>query len=181
MRSAATLLAPMVVLSLLAPSAEAQQTRSGTEPDQDAMKLARELTQSFVAAYNAHDARKLAARYASDADWISYLGEEVGTRLAGREEIERYYRETFTASPKVQVELTPEHARLVTPDFHIGDYTWSISNSTRKDRPSRGRATVVDLRRDGRWQICSARLFMTPPTADGSGRTRLRPGRARTR
>src|SRR4051812_39107572 len=73
MRSAATLLAPMVVLSLLAPSSGAQQTRSGTESDQDAMNLARELTRSFVAAYNAHDARKLAARYASDADWISYL------------------------------------------------------------------------------------------------------------
>src|SRR3954454_23899498 len=77
MRPAATLLAPMVVLSLLAPSAEAQQTRSGTERDQDAMKLARELTRSFVAAYNAHDAQKLAARYAPDADWISYLGEDV--------------------------------------------------------------------------------------------------------
>ena len=126
------------------------------------MKLARELNESFLAAYNAHDAGKLATRYAPDADWISYLGEEVGTRLAGRDAIERNYQEAFARSPQVQAQLTPAQARLVTPDILITDLAWSVTNSKRTDRPSQGRATNISIRREGEWQVCCIRLAMPP-------------------
>jgi len=167
MRTLTNLIASIVALSLLTAPAGAQQTRSGSA--EDAMKLARELAESYVAAHNAHDVAKLATMFAADADWVSFLGGEIGMRLEGRAAIEQSYRESFAKSPQIQVEITPEHARLVTPDVIVGDYTWSLTNSTRTDRPSQGRATVVDHRRDGRWQIYCARFFMTPPTSAGSG------------
>ena len=123
------------------------------------MKLAREGAESYAAAFNAHDVDKLAAKYTPDADWISFLGDEVGTRLEGRPAIEQFYREFFTNSPQIQVELTPEHARLITPDVLVGDYTWSFTNSTRTDRPeprpdyerlTPARRTVAGLLRSGR-------------------------------
>ncbi|QDV38537.1 YybH family protein [Tautonia plasticadhaerens] len=165
MRTFTTLIAPIVALSLLVAPVAAQQQETGS--GEEAMQLAREQTESYVAAYNAHDVAALATRYTPDADWISSLGDEVITHHEGRAAIEQFYRETFANSPQIRAQLTTEHARFVTPDVLVSDLTWSVTNSTRTDRPSRGRGTVVSLRGDDRWMTCCVRLVMTPPTNAG--------------
>jgi uncharacterized protein (TIGR02246 family) len=165
MRTLTTLIAPTVALWLLTAPAAAQRAESGS--NEEAMQLAREETEAYVAAYNAHDVAKLAARYTPEADWISFLGDQVVRRLEGRAAIEQYYKEAFARSPRLRAQLTPEHARFVTRDVLIGDYTWSVANSTRTDLPSRGRGTVISVRSDGRWRTSCVRLVMTPPTGAG--------------
>jgi uncharacterized protein (TIGR02246 family) len=165
MRTLTTLIAATVALSLLAAPVGAQQAKSGS--DGEAMKLARELTQPYVVAYNAHDVAKLATMFTPDADWISFLGDQLGTHLDGRAAIEQRYRDSFAESPQIRLKVTTEHARLVTPGVLIGDYSWSVTNSTRTDVPLRGWNTAASVRRDGRWLIRCFRLVMTPPSGTG--------------
>jgi uncharacterized protein (TIGR02246 family) len=112
---------------------------------------------TFHETWNGHDARAFAAMFAADG-LITTVG---GTRIQGREQIERYLQPLFTGPifKDSTHEATIKSARLVSPDIAIIDLDWGMTGARSRDgspRPLRkGTLNWVVIRRNGRWEIVS--------------------------
>jgi uncharacterized protein (TIGR02246 family) len=112
---------------------------------------------AFHKTWNGHDARAFAAMFAADG-LITTVG---GTRIQGREQIERYLQPLFTGPifKDSTHEATMKSARLVSPDIAIIDLDWEMTGARSRDgapRPQRkGTLNWVLVRKNGRWEIVS--------------------------
>jgi uncharacterized protein (TIGR02246 family) len=134
----------------------AQQPRPAAAPAGTASPDDQPIRQSvvaFVEQYNAHKAAEVAALFAADARMV-YAD---GTELNGREEIQQSFEDAFQANPKISVSVVVESIRFLTPDVAVeeGDTTLFPDGET---LTSRGRYTVLHLKRDGKWQMQSIRV-----------------------
>jgi uncharacterized protein (TIGR02246 family) len=108
---------------------------------------------TFVEQYNAHKVDELAGLFAPDARMVYADGSEVN----GRDEIKQSFEEAFAASPKSAVSVVVDSIRFLTPDVAVeeGDTTLFPDGET---LTSRGRYTVLHLKKDGRWLMQSVRV-----------------------
>ena len=118
-------------------------------PDEEAIRGAAE---SFTKAFNAGDARAVAALHTPDARVVDVTGEVV----EGRDAVEREYAGLFRDNPGLTLEVNVDDLRLVGPDTAIEEGTTRVA-------PKDGGAAVVnhysavDVKRDGRWLLASVR------------------------
>lgn len=153
MRNASIFLALIAGTLSITPPTRAQEGRA----DDTAMTLARQWSKEFSERFNAHDAAGVAAFYAPDADRATIVQGELTRRVRGRSEIEKYYSDAFTASPRIEAELTPDSARQVAPGVIVIDGSFEVRNAT--TGPSRGRFVSVRRNQDGKWQTVCARVI----------------------
>jgi uncharacterized protein (TIGR02246 family) len=149
-------LTALVLTALIIPSAVYGQTK-----DEAAVK---ELHASFVAAWNAHDAKKIAANFAADADLINPFG-----RVAkGRDGIEELFADEHGGPmAKSSYAGTIESIRFVGTDVAIIDVNGEVTGIVGADGstapPFKHHVTWVAAKKDGKWQAICARAFVAAP------------------
>ena len=108
------------------------------------------LLDAWSDAYNAHDAAKLAAFYALDADLVNEDGETV----RGRAAIQTHFREQMKLSPDVATVQRSRDIRILDEDTAIETGTWSDDH--RQDggaAKKNGIWTCVYTKVGGAWKI----------------------------
>jgi len=115
----------------------------------------------FVKAYNAGDAKAVAALFAADGQIVDKEGNE----SEGREAIAKAFSELFTATPKKQLEVFVDSIRFIGAELAVEVGSTKESPSP-NEPPEYDRYTVLHVKRDGKWQMALARDEEGPaPTA----------------
>jgi uncharacterized protein (TIGR02246 family) len=102
---------------------------------------------AWVAAYNAHDAKAVAATYAVDADMMGTSGE----LIKGRANIEKELAGFFAKNPNVKTKLSVVSRRFIKPDVAVEDGEWEESGHTEAGLPTKGLYTTVLVKQQGEW------------------------------
>jgi len=108
----------------------------------------RKNAEAYVAAYNNHDAKALAAMWSPDA---VYLDPSTGESAVGREEIEKAFAETLAESKDSKLEVTVESVQFVSPNVAIE--TGSVRILRPNEEPEESGYSAVNVKRDGAWQL----------------------------
>jgi uncharacterized protein (TIGR02246 family) len=117
--------------------------------------------EAFAKAYNAGDAKAIAALFTPDGQIVT----EDGDTVEGRESIEKGFSEIFADSPKTQMEVFVDSIRFIGSDL-------AIEVGSTKETPAPGetpeydRYTVLHVKREGKWLMAAARdTEGEPPTS----------------
>jgi uncharacterized protein (TIGR02246 family) len=108
----------------------------------------RKNAEAYVAAYNKHDAKALAAMWSPDA---VYLDPSTGETAVGREEIEKAFAETLAESKEAKLEVTVESVQFVSPNVAIE--TGSVRILRPNEEPEDSGYSAVNVKRDGAWLL----------------------------
>jgi uncharacterized protein (TIGR02246 family) len=124
----------------------------------------RKLYAEFTAAWNAHDAKKMASFWALDGDTI----EPDGMVAKGRAEVEKHFAEEQAAAMKDStLKLTVDAVWFVTADVALVDGTYVVLNAQdpngQKLPPRKGLVTSVVIREDGTWHVAASRSMIPIP------------------
>jgi uncharacterized protein (TIGR02246 family) len=146
-----------------------RQEKSGQPaPERSAdEKAIRETAEAFEKAYNAKDAKAIAALFVPEGQ----IEDKDGDVSEGREAIEKVFADIFKEAPKKTIDVTVESIRFIGPDLAIEE------GSTKEvfepgEPPEYDRYTVVHVKRDGKWMMAMAKDEEGPPP---SGHEQLRP------
>jgi len=142
----------LVVAATIASAQQPQKSAPAPAASADEQQI-RQGVVAFVQQYNAHKADAVAGLFAADARMVFRDGTEVN----GRNEIKESFEEAFTANPKGAISVVVDSIRFLTPDVAVeeGSTTTFPDGET---LTSRGRYTVLHLRKEGRWQMQSVRV-----------------------
>ena len=118
----------------------------------------------FVAAWNVHDAKKMAAFWETDGDLIN----PVGRHAKGRAEVEKLLTDEQTTMFKgTTYSIKSETIRMLTPSIAISDWESSVSGMKGPDGkmapPFDHHVTVVLREMGGEWHVVAARPIQYPP------------------
>jgi uncharacterized protein (TIGR02246 family) len=139
------------------PKTEARAVPGKT--DEKAVEAAlNESAQRFVAAYNRHDAKAIAAGFTTIAEFVT----EDGTAIQGREAIERHFVAVFAAAPKAHLELKVESARLVKSDVAVEEGRVELTPAPGATVES-SRYIAVHVNLEGQWLLARTRDFPAEP------------------
>jgi uncharacterized protein (TIGR02246 family) len=154
---AGLLLALVTALVLPAPA-------SGAE---DETPLVRKQCESFVAAWNAHDAKAMAAIFTDDADMI----DPMGVKHTGRADIEKAFASDHGSTGPMReskLAVQKEPLRFVTPDVALTDADVVISDAYgpdgKKGPPLNVHVTSVWKKVGGKWLDFGCRAHVTSPS-----------------
>jgi uncharacterized protein (TIGR02246 family) len=136
----------------------------GSTPEARAV---RELVEAFVKAYNAKDAKAIAAQFTEDG---RVVGPD-GSIADGRAAIERRYREAFDGDPDATIEVTSDAVRLLAPDVVLEEGHAAIRSGGATSKS--GRYHAIYVRRDGHWYQSSV-YDLSDPSAKDSPADRLK-------
>jgi len=118
-------------------------------PDEMAIRGA---AAAFAKAYNAGNAKTLAALFTPNAEIV----DEEGNAYQGREAIEEVFAGIFREHPAGRIALAIGSIRFVSPTVAIEDGTSEVTRGP--DQPAeRSRYAVVHVKQLGTWQMASAR------------------------
>ena len=118
-------------------------------------KALRELHREFVAAYNKGNAEAVAAFYAPDAYFVGIRGET----YHGRAKIEKRTANFLAQNKGAKLKSPLGSLRFITPDVAISDRSEELT-PTVEDGSGSIHATVVYVKRDGKWLQASVRLMV---------------------
>ena len=136
--------APASVTAVRVPQGEQAEKQVDSAPSAET-KAVREVIEAFVKAYNAGDARAIAARFAEDGRIV----EPDGSVTEGRAAIERRYRDAFDADPEARIEVKSESIRLLSTDVALEQGQAKIRSGD--DVTRSGRYNALYVRRGGEW------------------------------
>ena len=127
--------------------------RSRGRPLQSAdERTIRESAESFARAYNAGDARALAAQFAAQAVVV----DADGSRHRGREAIEAEFAAIFRAEPGVKIALAIDSLRFPAPDVAVEEGRSTLT-AAGGGAPLHRRYNVIHVKQDGKWLLDSVR------------------------
>jgi len=144
-----------------APAAAAGQEKGKPQPAADRSadeEAIRANVARFVKAYNAGDAKAVAALFTPDGEIVDKEGNET----EGRDAIAETFADLFEAMPKKQIEVSVESIRFIGAEL-------ALEVGTTKETPAPGeppendRYTVLHVKRNGKWQMAMARDEEGPP------------------
>jgi uncharacterized protein (TIGR02246 family) len=121
----------------------------------------------FVKAYNAADAKAVAALFTPDAQ----IEDKDGDVTEGREAIAQDFADVFKAAPKKRIKVFVDSIRFIGPDLAVEVGTTEETPAP-NESPEYDRYTVLHVKRDGKWQMAFARDEEGPPA---TGHERLQP------
>lgn len=124
-----------------------------------------ESLEAYVAGFNAHDAKAVAALYTEDADVVL----PTGGRQKGRAAIEKGLAEDFAANPGLKITLSVASRRFIKPDVVMEDGTWKESGLTRQGLATQGLYAAVLVKQRETWLILCER-GMVPVNEAGAGK-----------
>jgi uncharacterized protein (TIGR02246 family) len=107
---------------------------------------------SYVTAFDDHDAKRVAAHFAPEAEFV----DDEGQVFRGRNEIEDSLTKVFKERPKVSLALEVDSLRVLSPMLAIEEGT-STCTSEGALAPHVTRYTAVHTKTDGQWLVASVR------------------------
>lgn len=138
---------PVVQKSKDAPSDSAAETE--LSPDVQAI---REEIEGFAQAYSQADAKKAAAFFTPEAEYV----EPRGAAILGRDAIEASLKSFFEAHPGCQAEAAINSIRIVSPGVAIEDGVTKITHAENGEIVTT-HYSAVHVKVDGKWLIASVR------------------------
>jgi len=140
------------------PAASAQD-----QPADEAMKLAKKLTDEGASTFNTADAKAMVAYYTDEAKVFFETREESGFTIKvydGRAEIENFYADLFKDPSQVRGKNTVEYARLLASDVLVIAGTFVPNENA--DDPIKVPFYQVRRKQGDKWLINSLRIFFVP-------------------
>ena len=124
----------------------------------------RKLYTEFAAAWNAHDAKKMATFWTLDGDTI----EPDGMVAKGNAEVEKHFaEEQSTAMKDSTLKLTIDSVWFLSADVALVDGSYVVLNATDPNGqplpPRKGLVTSVVIREDGTWHVAASRSMIPIP------------------
>ena len=112
----------------------------------------RQAVLDFVAQYNAHQAKDIAALFAEDARMVF----RDGTEVDGRDAIAQSFEQHFQQSPRAAISVVVDSIRLVTPDVAVEEGATSLFPDG-ETLTAKAKYTVLHVKKNGRWLMQSSR------------------------
>ena len=137
-----------------APAAAQDDQKEGkrSEADRNADEEAiRANVAAFVKAYNSHDAKAIAALFTPNAQVV----DQDGNASEGRDEIEKVFKDLFSATPQKQIEVTVNSIRFIGPNVALEQGTTKETLGG-NETPEYDRYKVLHVKRDGKWLMALA-------------------------
>jgi uncharacterized protein (TIGR02246 family) len=122
---------------------------------------------AFVKAYNAKDAKAIAALFTPDGQVVNKDGEA----SEGRAAIEQAFKDIFSDAAQKRIEVNVESIRFVGSDLAVEEGTTKETFAP-GEPPDYDRYTVIHVKRDGKWLMAMARDEEGP---EATPREQLRP------
>lgn len=117
--------------------------------DEVAIRL---VDKSFIKAYEAGDAKAVAAHFTADAEYM----DETGAVLHGRENIAKSLIDFFANHPQCKLEMSVDSIRMLSPGVALED-GHTVMTHANDDRCVECRYTTVYVKVDGKWLAASVR------------------------
>lgn len=129
-----------------------QASKKATDPEPADEAAIREAGRAYVKAYNAHDAKALAALFAVRAEFI----DEDGDHIIGREAIEKSFVELFNERPNAQIAVEVRSIKMLTPNIAVEEGNVGV---TREDGGDDAVSSymAVNVKVDGKWLLGTVR------------------------
>lgn len=115
-------------------------------------KAVREVGAAYLKAFNAGDAKALAALWTPDGDYM----DETGRSFRGRAAIEKDFTEFFKANPGLKLTILSDTVRFLSREVAMENGT-AQARSTASGPGAMARFSIVHVKRDGKWQMASVR------------------------
>jgi uncharacterized protein (TIGR02246 family) len=132
-----------------APGAPVQGPFTNRPEDEKAIRA---VAGEFTRAYDAGDAKAVAALYSEDAEFI----DEYGNLIEGRPAIEAFYSSVFQERPGAAIEVMISSLRFLGPDAAKEEGQTRLKSSGGQPETFR-RYTVLFVKQQGRWLYSSVR------------------------
>ena len=141
-----------------APTKPAASQRAAKPADDRAAdeKALRKSAEDFARAFNARDAKAIAAQFAPQAEMVDFDGKAIQGRAAIEESFARQFAEPLF---KIAVEI--ESLRFVGENLAVEDGHLVITDEE-SDITFRSRYTAVHVRDGGKWLVASSRDVVNP-------------------
>ena len=141
----------------------------GTAIAQDAReKEVRAATDAFVAAWNKHDPKAMAAVWAPDGDLINPFGRWA----SGRADVEKLFTDEQTTFMKSSMySIGTYKVRFLSPAIAVSDYDGEVTGildaNGSPQAPFKHHVTIVFEKKAGHWWAMAARAaaYLPPPNA----------------
>jgi uncharacterized protein (TIGR02246 family) len=139
----------------------AARAQAPAQPDEEAMKLAKKLTEEGAATFNTANAKAMTAYYTEDGKVFLQSRDQNGVSVKeydGRDEIERLYVDLFKDPSAIQAKNTVEYARLLAPDLLViaGVFEPNMAAADPLKLPF----YQVRVKRADKWLIHNLRVFV---------------------
>lgn len=136
------------------PLARSQESKTKSGTASSGLRGIEDSAQAFETAFNAGDAKSIAAQFTENAEIV----DADGTLVQGRDKIEERFANLFKTHPKAMIQVDLTSLRQLSPDVAVED---GLSTTMlAPDTPgSRSPYTLVHLRVNGKWLIASVRDF----------------------
>ena len=124
----------------------------------------RKLYADFTAAWNTHDAAKLASFYTIDGDTV----EPDGVTARGHDEVEKHFATEHAAAFKdTELKLTVDSVWFISGDVALVDGTYAVVGAVDPNGqqlpPRKGLMTSVLLKEHGTWHVAASRSMIPIP------------------
>jgi uncharacterized protein (TIGR02246 family) len=140
-------------------AASAQQPSKADSPE----AAIRQLGASYTKAFNAGDAKAVAAFWTVDGEFTTPEGETV----RGRDAIEKGLAEQFKAQPKMSIEVTVDSLRTIGRNTAVAEGV--IRSRVPNDpEPVQTRYSALFVREEDGWKVASVREWVPDPATDVS-------------
>jgi uncharacterized protein (TIGR02246 family) len=161
----------LVVVALACAAAAAAAPTPSTKSDAGRLKsdvmnedAIRKAYSQFVAGWNKHDVKAMAAMFLEDGDDV----EPDGHVAKGREDVEKLFKmEHDTVMKKTKLSLTVDSVWFITATVALVDGTYEVAGIVAPDGkelpPRKGRLSSIWLEERGRWWIAASRLMIPAP------------------
>ncbi|MDA1161895.1 MAG: SgcJ/EcaC family oxidoreductase [Planctomycetota bacterium] len=146
---------------------QAQENKPKTNPKPTSTDDIVRSIQSFAAAFNAGEAKKLAAHFVDDGEYV----DDAGTLFKGRDDIEAEFAAFFKTLPGTRLAINVDELRFIGDSMAIEEGTAAVTHAS-DESVTVSRYIVVHVRKNNRWQIASARDLDSQPA---SNHDRLKP------
>src|SRR5690606_1417498 len=110
--------------------------------------MIRKNAEAYVAAYNKHDAKAVAAMWSPDA---VYMDPSTGDAAVGQEEIEKVFTDILAALGEGKIEVEVDSVEFVSAD--VGIYNGTVSVIRPNEEPEETNYSAVNVKRDGKWLL----------------------------
>jgi uncharacterized protein (TIGR02246 family) len=140
------------------------QDRAGADgkdkKDAESAEIAavRKTADGFAKAFNAHDARAVAAFWTTAGEYVGPDGETI----RGRDELEKTYAEFFKNHPKAAVEVEIASVRLLGRHTALEEGSLKLKLPGEKE-PGVSRYSVLHVREEDGWRMASVREWVPDP------------------
>ena len=150
-----------VVLGLSLAACLANSAPAEDDLNEEALKLAKKLTEEGAVTYNTANAKAMAAYYLEDAK-IFLQGKDqdavTDKEYVSRDEIEMFYADLFKDPKSIQAKNPVEYARLLAPDVLVIAGTFVPNEGS--DKPLKVPFYQVRVKRADKWPIHRLRIFV---------------------